>query len=90
MLGVDAPVSLLVVREILVQSLLAIGLGFAVYPLLRRVLAPALVDYAPSEPTPSVVSRLRRRRPRRSRAVEHSATPARRRRRRAPVHGGVS
>ena len=40
MLGVDAPVSLLVVREILVQSLLAIGLGFVVYPLLRRVLAP--------------------------------------------------
>ncbi|MET0957748.1 MAG: rod shape-determining protein MreD [Solirubrobacterales bacterium] len=90
MLGVDAPVSLLVVREILVQSLLAIGLGFVVYPLLRRVLAPALIDYAPSEPTPSMVSRLRRRRPRRSRAVEHSATPARRRRRRTPIHGGVS
>ena len=90
MLGVDAPVSLLVVREILVQSLLAIGLGFVVYPLLRRVLAPALIDYAPSEPTPSVVGRLRRRRPRRSRAVEHSATPGRRRRRRTPIHGGVS
>jgi rod shape-determining protein MreD len=88
MLGVDAPVSLLVVREILVQSLLAIALAYAVYPLLRRVLAPALIDYQPS-PRPSLARRLRRR-PRRSRAVEHSELPARSQRRRGTVHGGVA
>ena len=38
MLGVDTPVSLLVIREIVVQALLAILLAFAVYPLIRRVL----------------------------------------------------
>lgn len=83
MLGVDAPVSLLVVREIFVQGLLAILLGFGVYPLVRRALGPALIDYRPS-------SRLfapRRRAVRRSRNLQHSA-PARRRRR-AAAHGGV-
>jgi rod shape-determining protein MreD len=88
MLGVDAPVSLLVVREILVQALLAIGLGFGVYPLLRRVLAPALIDYQPTERT-SVVSRLRRRPARRSRTVEHSARTPRAARRRSPLHTGA-
>ncbi len=48
MLGVDAPVSLLVVREILVQALLAVVLAFAVYPLVRRALGAALIDYQPS------------------------------------------
>jgi rod shape-determining protein MreD len=47
MLGVDTPVSLLVVREILVQALLAILLAIPVYPLLRRVLRAALVDDTP-------------------------------------------
>ena len=47
MLGVEASISLLVVREIIVQALLAVVIGLAVYPLLRRVLAPALVDYVP-------------------------------------------
>ncbi len=48
MLGVEASVSLLVVREIIVQALLAVVIGLAVYPLLRRALAPALVDYVPA------------------------------------------
>ncbi len=88
MLGVDAPVSLLVVREILLQGLFAVVLAFAVYPLVRRALGPALVDYKPS--TRSLVpGRLRRQRTRRSRSVEHSAPAPRRRARRAPVHGGV-
>jgi rod shape-determining protein MreD len=48
MLGVETPVSLLILREILVQSLLAIILALPVYPLLRRVVRPALIDTAPS------------------------------------------
>jgi rod shape-determining protein MreD len=48
MLGVDASVSLLVVREIVVQALLAGLLAFPFYPLIRRLLRPALVDYSPS------------------------------------------
>jgi len=87
MLGVDAPVSLLVVREILVQGLLGGLLGFAVYPLVRRVLAPALIDYKPSPSRLLSAGRLRRR-GRRTRAVEHAAP--RRRARRTPVHGGLS
>jgi rod shape-determining protein MreD len=89
MLGVDAPVSLLVVREILVQGLLGIVLGYAVYPLVRRVLRSALVDYKPST-RPLLPARLRRRGARRRRRVEHSAEPSRRRARRSPVHGGAS
>jgi rod shape-determining protein MreD len=86
MLGVEAPVSLLVVREILVQALLAVLLAFAVYPLVRRVLGAALVDYQPSSRLLRA-GRLRRRTARRARGLEH-ATP-RRRTRRAPVHGGA-
>jgi rod shape-determining protein MreD len=48
MLGVETPVSLLILREILVQSLLAIILALPVYPLLRRAVRPALIDTAPS------------------------------------------
>jgi rod shape-determining protein MreD len=44
MLGVEAPVSLLVVREIIVKALLAGLLAVPVYPLVRFVLRPALVD----------------------------------------------
>ena len=69
MLGVDAPVSLLVVREILVQGLLAVLLAFAVYPLIRRVLRPALVDY---------VRRCRRAPRRRAGRGAHAARPRRR------------
>jgi rod shape-determining protein MreD len=44
MLGVDTSVSLLVVREILVKSLLAFLLALPLFPLIRFVLRPALVD----------------------------------------------
>jgi len=47
MLGVDAPVSALVVRDILLKSIFALFLGWAIYALLRRALRPALVE----EPT---------------------------------------
>ncbi len=83
MLGVEAPVSLLVVREILVQALLAVALAFAVYPLIRRALGAALIDYKPSRRM-RATGRLRRHRPRRSRSVEHSGQ-SRRRGRRAPA-----
>ena len=87
MLGVEAPVSLLVVREIVVQGLLAILLAIAVYPLIRRILAPALVDY-----TPAAGCCRRLRRPRRRRgggaggaASARSTGRARPARRRAPT-----
>jgi rod shape-determining protein MreD len=44
MLGVEAPVSLLVVREIVVKALLAGLLAIPFYPLIRRILRPALVE----------------------------------------------
>jgi rod shape-determining protein MreD len=44
MLGIDVPVSLLVLREIFVQGLLAFVLAIPFYPLIRRVLRPAIVD----------------------------------------------
>ncbi|MFL5869884.1 MAG: rod shape-determining protein MreD [Solirubrobacterales bacterium] len=65
MLGVDTPVSLLVVREIVVQSLFATLLALGVYPLLRRVLAPALIDHQPARRRLRL-PRLRRRRSRRT------------------------
>ena len=46
MLGVDAPVSLLVLREIFVQALLGTLLAIPLFPLTRRLLRPALVDDA--------------------------------------------
>ena len=46
MLGVDAPVSLLVLREILVQALLGGLLAIPLFPLIRRLLRPALVEEA--------------------------------------------
>jgi rod shape-determining protein MreD len=54
-LGVDAPISPLVVRDMLLKSIFAFFLGWAIYALLRRALRPALVE----EPTVR-----RRRRPR--------------------------
>lgn len=42
--GVEAPVSILVVREIIIQSLLAVLLAIPVYPVVRRVLRAALVE----------------------------------------------
>jgi rod shape-determining protein MreD len=48
MLGVDASVSILFLREVVVQALLAVLLAIPVYPLIRRILAPALIDYEPA------------------------------------------
>jgi len=45
-LGIDATVSPLVVREIVAQSLLGALLAIPVFPLIRRILRPALVDDA--------------------------------------------
>jgi rod shape-determining protein MreD len=69
MLGVETPVSLLVVREIIVQSLLATLLAFAVYPLLRRILAPALIDHQPGRRRLRRPRALRRRRKRTSSSI---------------------
>jgi rod shape-determining protein MreD len=69
MLGVDTPVSLLVVREIIVQALLATLLAFAVYPLLRRLLAPALIDHQPGRRRLRLPRPLRRRRKRTARSI---------------------
>lgn len=44
MLGLDAPVSVLVVRDILLKSVYAFFLGWPTYLVLRRVLRPALVE----------------------------------------------
>ncbi|MGI9557913.1 MAG: rod shape-determining protein MreD [Solirubrobacterales bacterium] len=50
-LGVQAPVSLLIVREIFVQAFLAALLAIPIYPALRRVFRPALVE----DPSPKRV-----------------------------------
>ena len=50
MLGVDASVSIVFLREIVVQGLLAVLLAIPLYPLIRRILAPALIDYAARAP----------------------------------------
>ena len=42
-LGVDAPVSVLALREVVVQGLLGVLLAIPVFPLVRRILRPALV-----------------------------------------------
>lgn len=44
LLGIDSPVSLLVVRDMLLQSVYAFFLGWAIYVGLRRALRPALVE----------------------------------------------
>jgi rod shape-determining protein MreD len=45
-LGVEAPVSVLALREAVIQGLLAVVLALPVFPLIKRVLRPALVDDA--------------------------------------------
>lgn len=45
-LGVDSPISILVLREVIVQALLGALLSVPLYPLIRRSLRPALVDDA--------------------------------------------
>ncbi|HET7509999.1 MAG TPA: rod shape-determining protein MreD [Solirubrobacterales bacterium] len=47
MLGIDAPISPLVIRDILLKSIFAFFLGWIIYIGLRRALRPALVE----EPT---------------------------------------
>jgi rod shape-determining protein MreD len=44
MLGIDAPVSVLILRDLLLKSVYAFFLGWPIYLLLRRVLRPALVE----------------------------------------------
>jgi len=44
MLGVDVQVSLLILREIFVQGLLAFLLAIPFYPMIRRILRPGIVD----------------------------------------------
>jgi rod shape-determining protein MreD len=44
MLGIDAPISGLVIRDMLLKSVFAFFLGWALYAGLRRVLRPALVE----------------------------------------------
>ncbi|HET7588989.1 MAG TPA: rod shape-determining protein MreD [Solirubrobacterales bacterium] len=43
-LGIDAPISPLVIRDMLLKSIFAFFLGWAIYALLRRALRPALVE----------------------------------------------
>jgi hypothetical protein len=43
MLGVDAPISGLVIRDMLLKSIFAFFLGWAIYAGVRRALRPALV-----------------------------------------------
>jgi rod shape-determining protein MreD len=81
MLGVETHVSLLVVREILIKGLLAALLAIPFYPLLRRVLRPALVDDVPARRRLLSPARLRSRRRGGSRVS--GAVPVRR------VRGGV-
>ena len=43
-LGVDAPISILALREVFVQGLLGILLAVPIFPLVRRIVRPALVE----------------------------------------------
>jgi rod shape-determining protein MreD len=44
LLGIDAPVSLLIVRDLLLKSVYAFFLGWPLYLVVRRALRPALVE----------------------------------------------
>ena len=44
MLGIDSPVSILIVRDMVLKSVYAFFLGWPIYLLMRRVLRPALVE----------------------------------------------
>jgi rod shape-determining protein MreD len=76
MLGIEGTVSLLVLREVFVQGLLAVVLAIPIYPLVRRILRPAIIDDALARgrvPLSAASTRSRRRsrglRPRRSRRM---------------------
>jgi rod shape-determining protein MreD len=56
MLGVETAVSLLVLREIFVKGLLAVILAIPIYPLIRRILRPAIVDSATTRRARSPIS----------------------------------
>jgi len=79
MLGVRTPVSLLVLREIVVQGLLAVVLAIPFYPLIRRLLRPALVDDFAARrariPITAGASRARRARGRRTRRAVGVSRP---------------
>jgi rod shape-determining protein MreD len=64
MLGIDTPVSALVIRDILLKSIFAFFLGWAIYAGLRRALRPALVEEPTARrglrPRPPRVGRRRR------------------------------
>jgi rod shape-determining protein MreD len=59
MLGVESPVSLLVVREILVKSLLGLLLAIPIYPGVRRILRAALIEDSPRRRPLGVTAPLR-------------------------------
>jgi rod shape-determining protein MreD len=44
LLGIDAPVSVLIVRDLVLKSVYAFFLGWPIYLLIRRALRPALVE----------------------------------------------
>jgi rod shape-determining protein MreD len=44
MLGIDSPVSILIVRDMVLKSVYAFFLGWPIYLLVRRALRPALVE----------------------------------------------
>lgn len=44
LLGLDAPISVLIVRDLLLKSVYAFFLGWPTYLLIRRILRPALVE----------------------------------------------
>jgi len=69
MLGIHTPVSLLILREIFVKGLLAFVLAIPLYPLIRRILRPAIVhDVAGAARSPISAASRRSRRARGRRA----------------------
>ncbi len=51
MLGIDAPISTLVVRDMLIKSAFAFFLGWPIYLGVKRTLRPALVEEPEARPT---------------------------------------
>ena len=82
MLGIETQVSLLVLREIFVQGLLAFLFAIPFYPLIRRVLRPAIVD--------DVVAGRRMRSPIRAGSDRPRRRPSRRRSPRVRRATGIS
>ncbi len=48
MLGIDSPVSLLIVKDMLLKAIYAFFLGWPIYLAVRRILRPALVEEPPA------------------------------------------